>query len=54
MVENNYDYLDVDFEENENLKGEKEKQVFIIKYSQSYFTNLVVFSNKWCPSFQAC
>ena len=29
MVENNYDYLDVDFED-ENLKIEKEKQVFIL------------------------
>ena len=29
MVEKNYDYLDVDFED-ENLKIEKEKQVFIL------------------------
>ena len=29
MVENNYDYLDVDFED-ENLKIEKEKKVFIL------------------------
>ena len=50
MVEKNYDFLDVDFED-ENLKIEKDEKVFIVSVHNPTSQNLVIFPNKRGPSF---